>query len=152
MRKGARRKGGNMLRKIKVSLEPSRSGRGDFVGEQVSLVSAAAILSSLSFPFLLFCRVVNQARITRGSHCIVLRQGRRGEGEGEEERGRKKHFGIMRREGEYGSIHRQSSVHPSVPLSFPSFVFIQSLSLKSLIHELIHAETFFLAPWKRGDT
>lgn len=85
MRKGARRKGGNMLREIKVSLEPPRSGRGDFVGEQVSLVSAAAILSSLSFPFLLFCRVVNQARITRGSHCIVLRQGRRGGG-----RGRKK--------------------------------------------------------------
>lgn len=82
MRKGARRKGGNMLREIKVSLEPSRSGRGDFVGEQVSLVSAAAILSSLSFPFLLFCRVVNQARITRGSHCIVLRQGRRGAGGG----------------------------------------------------------------------
>lgn len=71
-----------MLREIKVSLEPSRSGRGDFVGEQVSLVSAAAILSSLSFPFLLFCRVVNQARITRGSHCIVLRQGRRGGGGG----------------------------------------------------------------------
>lgn len=56
----------------------------------------------------------------------------------EEERSRKKHFGIMRREGEYESIHRQSSVHPSLP-SLPLPPRFHSIPpLKSLIHELIH--------------